>query len=69
MAVEFEILEHIAEIGKKGKWAIEVNRIRWNNADAKIDIRRWSEDHEKMGKGITLTDEEAAELKAALEKI
>lgn len=69
MPIEFEIIEHFATIGMKGKWTIEVNRVRWNNGPTKIDIRAWSEDHEKMGKGITLTDEEAAELRSALEKI
>ena len=31
------------------------------------DIREWSPDHEKMGKGVTLSNEEAAILKKALD--
>ena len=34
--------------------------------DIKYDIRDWAPDHEKMGKGITLTEEEAARLKELL---
>lgn len=35
-------------------------------ADIKYDIRDWYPEHEKMGKGITLTEEEAARLKEQL---
>lgn len=34
------------------------NRVSFNGAPAKYDIRTWSPDHTKMGKGITLTNEE-----------
>ena len=30
----------------------------WNGREAKYDLRDWAPDHEKMGKGITLTEEE-----------
>ena len=40
--------------------------ISWNDRDPKYDIREWSPDGEKMGKGITLSDEEVAILKSAL---
>ena len=59
----FEIKEEIGKLSeKKNGWAREVNLISWNGAEPKIDIRDWSADHSKMGKGITLTDEEAEEL-------
>lgn len=32
------------------------------------DIRDWAPEHEKMGKGITLTDEEAKALLELLQK-
>ena len=65
--IKFEITEHIGTIseGSKG-WTKEINRVSWNDRDPKIDIREWSPDHTKMGKGITLTDEEAAKLKELL---
>lgn len=40
-------------------WTKELNIVSWNGAAPKYDIRDWAQDHEKMGKGITLTEEEA----------
>ncbi|HEK9498746.1 TPA: hypothetical protein TVE70_001191, partial [Streptococcus equi subsp. zooepidemicus] len=39
-------------------WTKELNRVSFNGAEPKWDIRTWSPDHTKMGKGITLTNEE-----------
>ncbi len=47
-------------------WTKELNKVSWNGAEPKYDIRDWSPDHEKMGKGITLTDDEAEILKGLL---
>ena len=49
-------------------WAKELNLISWNDREPKYDLRDWSPDHEKMGKGITLKKEEAKKLKELLEK-
>ena len=43
-------------------WSKEVNIVSWNEGPAKMDIRDWSEDHEKMSRGITLTADEAQRL-------
>ena len=51
---------------EKNGWKKELNLVSWNDRQAKFDIRSWSPDHEKMGKGITLTPEEAAKLASAL---
>jgi len=70
MPVEFkyEIVERIAVLSESTKgWTKELNLISWNDRDPKYDIREWSPDGEKMGKGITLSDEEMAILKSALE--
>jgi hypothetical protein len=69
MAVEFkyEIVEKIAVLSVSSKgWAKELNLIKWNDREPKFDIREWSPDGEKMGKGITLSDEEVRVLKDAL---
>ncbi|AIZ56516.1 hypothetical protein Mpt1_c06300 [Candidatus Methanoplasma termitum] len=69
MPVEFkyEIVEKIAVLSESSKgWTKELNLISWNDRDPKYDIREWSPDGEKMGKGITLSDEEVAILKSAL---
>ncbi|MDR1073156.1 MAG: hypothetical protein LBL45_05710 [Treponema sp.] len=47
---------------EKSGWKKEVNLVSWNNRNPKIDIRDWSPGHEKMGKGVTLTKEEATRL-------
>jgi hypothetical protein len=69
MPVEFkyEIVEKIAVLSESSKgWTKELNLISWNDREPKYDIREWSPDGEKMGKGITLSDEETAILKSAL---
>ena len=53
--VKYEIIEQIGvlSISDKG-WKKELNLVRWNDSETKYDIRTWSPEHEKMGKGITL---------------
>ncbi len=65
--IKFKIVEHIGTLseGSKG-WTKELNKVSWNDKEPKYDIRDWAPDHEKMGKGITLTDEEAQKLKELL---
>ena len=50
-------------------WNKEINLVSWNGRPAKIDVRSWQMDHEKCGKGITLTWEEAEELIKLLAKV
>jgi hypothetical protein len=47
---------------EKSGWKKELTLVSWNGRNAKFDIRDWSPDHAKMGKGITLTREEAEKL-------
>ena len=66
--ITYEIVEKIAVLSESSKgWTKELNLISWNDRDPKYDIREWSPDHEKMGKGVTLSNEEAAILKKALD--
>jgi hypothetical protein len=44
-------------------WQKELNLVSWNGRPPKFDLRDWAPNHEKMGKGLTLTNEELAELK------
>ena len=54
----FEIEEHLLTLSENEKgWTKEINRVSFNGAPAKFDIRSWSPDHTKMGKGITLSNE------------
>jgi len=53
----------------KGGWNMELNLVSWGGRPAKYDLRSWSPDHQKMGKGLTLTKEELLALKDLLNKI
>lgn len=64
---EFDIVEHIGVLAEKTKgWKRDVNLISWGGAEPKIDIRDWSPDHSKMGKGISLSRDEIEKLKELL---
>jgi len=64
---KYDVVERIAVLSKSSKgWTKELNLISWNDREAKYDIREWAPDGEKMGKGITLSDEEVSMLKKAL---
>lgn len=68
--IKLEIKEEFGIISESSKgWTKEVNLISWNGALPKYDIRDWAPNHEKMGKGITLTAEEAQALYNLLAKI
>jgi len=68
--IKYEIIKNIGVLseGSKG-WKREVNIVSWNNRSPKVDIRDWSEMHDKMGKGITLTKEELTNLKGILDNL
>ena len=65
--IKYEIIEKLGILSESTKgWTKKLNLISWNGGTPKYDIRDWSPNHEKMGKGITLTDEEAKKLKELL---
>lgn len=65
--IKFEIKSHMGVLSTSpAGWATELNLISWNDREPKYDIRAWSPDHSKMGKGITLTAEELSTLKNLL---
>lgn len=68
MAVfKFEIIKHLGSLSENLKgWKKELNLISWNGREAKYDIREWDPEHEKMGKGVTLSKEEINQLKNIL---
>ncbi|MBQ8824955.1 MAG: YdbC family protein [Ruminococcus sp.] len=68
--LKYEIVEHIGVISENAKgWTKELNFISWNDRDPKYDIREWAPEHAKMGKGVTLSVDEAAQLKELLSGI
>ena len=65
--IKFEIEKELGKISESSKgWAKELNLISWNGKEAKYDLRDWSPEHEKMGKGITLSTDELRILKELL---
>lgn len=68
--IKYEIKETIGALSESSKgWNKELNLISWNDKEAKYDIRDWSPEHEKMGKGVTLTAEELKKLRDVLNKM
>lgn len=68
--IKFEIKETVGVIAESAKgWKKELNLISWNGKQAKYDLREWSPEHEKMGKGVTLTSNELKVLKELLNSI
>ena len=68
--IKYEIVKQIGVISKSASgWVKELNLISWNDREPKYDIRDWSADGQKMGKGATLTKEELLVLKELLNKM
>ncbi|EJC3087280.1 YdbC family protein [Enterococcus faecalis] len=66
----YEILEEVAVLSENARgWRKELNLISWNGRPPKFDLREWAPDHEKMGKAITLTNEEFAELSKTIKSM
>lgn len=57
--IKYEIIKNMLTLAESSKgWKKEVNLVSWNDRKPKLDIREWSPDHERMGKGITLSHDE-----------
>jgi len=68
--IKFEVVKKIGVLSESAKgWQKELNLVSWNDKEAKYDIREWSPDYEKMGKGITFTAEELSVLKELLNEM
>ena len=62
-SIKFDIVKHFGVISEeKGGWKKELNLVSWNGRAPKLDVRDWAPGREKMGKGVTLTEGEAAQL-------
>ncbi|MBE6837845.1 MAG: hypothetical protein E7509_07655 [Ruminococcus sp.] len=65
--LKYEITEYLGVLSENAKgWTKELNKISWNDREPKYDIREWNPDHTRMGKGVTLTDEEVEILRKLL---
>ena len=68
--IKYEIIQNIGVLSTSASgWSKELNLISWNDRDPKFDLRDWSADHSKMGKGVTLSADELSALKTLLNTI
>lgn len=66
----FTITEYLGIVSKgKGDWKLELNKVSWGGRPAKYDLRSWSPDHQKMGKGLTLTEDELKSLAKLIDSV
>lgn len=67
---KYEITERIAVLSTNANgWERQLNMVSWNEREPKYDIRDWSPDGSKMGKGISLSHEELSILKGILNEL
>ncbi len=68
--IKYEIKETIGLVSESSKgWTKELNLISWSGRDPKYDLRDWAPEHEKMGKGITISAEELKKLRDILNEM
>jgi hypothetical protein len=66
----FEIIQNFGVISTSSRgWTKELNLVSWNGRAPKYDIREWDPDHEKMGKGLTFSEDEIQILKDFLQDV
>lgn len=66
--ISYKIIKKLGVLSEsKNGWKKEVNLISWNDRSPKYDIREWSPEGEKMGKGVTLSEEEMTILKEIMD--
>lgn len=68
--IKYEIIKQLGMISEsKSGWRKELNLISWNGATPKYDLREWAPEHEKMGKGVTMTADEVKKLFELLARV
>lgn len=68
--LKFEIIEKFGILStSKSGWNLELNLVQWGDNQPKFDLRSWSSDHSKMGKGVGLTHDELKQLQQVLQNV
>jgi hypothetical protein len=68
--IRYEIIQKLGVLSTSASgWSKELNLISWNEREPKFDIRDWSGDGTKMGKGVTLTLDELVILRDLLNRM
>lgn len=68
--LKYEITEHLGSLGETSRgWTRELNLVSWNDREPKYDLRDWNPDHNRMGKGLTMTADEIVALRDLLNSL
>lgn len=68
--ITFTIEEELGDLSMASNgWKKQLTYTSWNGRNPKFDLRSWSDDHNEMTKGLTLTKEEMVKLKEILNTI
>ena len=68
--IKFAIIKTLGVLSTSAKgWSKELNLVSWNDREPKYDLREWDPGHQKMGKGITLSNDELEKLRDILSQI
>lgn len=68
--IRFNVVEHIATLStSETGWHKELNKVSWNDAEPKYDIRSWKDDYSRVGKGVTLFEDEMKVLANAIQNL
>ena len=59
----FDVIRTVGVLSTSAKgWTKELRLISWNGRPARFDLREWAPGDEKMGKGVTLSEDELFKL-------
>ena len=68
--IKYDVQKELGVLSEASSgWTKELNLISWNGNTPKYDIRDWSPDGSRMGKGVGLTEAEARNLQKLLNEI
>ncbi len=68
--IKYEIIKKVGVLSTSASgWTKELNYISWNDREPKYDLRDWSPDRKRRGKGVTLSAEELFALKELLNTV
>ncbi len=68
--IKYEIVRKIGVLSTSASgWTKELNLVSWNDREPKYDLRDWSADRQRRGKGVTLSKVELLALKELLNTI
>lgn len=66
----YDIKKRLGVVSRaRNGWTKEMNLVAWNDGEPRYELRSWSPDHSRMGKGISLSLVEMGSLKKILEDV